>query len=91
MCRWVKLLLKHLVLSAALHDALARSRLLALTAWHTHSQLWYTSAMADIHGAWQRADHWHVSLLQENPDEVCPAGWKPGDETMKPDPKVSWQ
>ena len=29
--------------------------------------------------------------LQENPDEVCPAGWKPGDETMKPDPKVSSQ
>lgn len=27
--------------------------------------------------------------VQENPDEVCPAGWKPGDETMKPDPKVS--
>uniref|UniRef100_A0A7S3ZDD6 Peroxiredoxin C-terminal domain-containing protein n=1 Tax=Lotharella globosa TaxID=91324 RepID=A0A7S3ZDD6_9EUKA len=27
--------------------------------------------------------------VQTNPDEVCPAGWKPGDETMKPDPKGS--
>ncbi len=26
-------------------------------------------------------------LSQENPDEVCPAGWKPGEVTMKPDPK----
>jgi peroxiredoxin (alkyl hydroperoxide reductase subunit C) len=28
-----------------------------------------------------------LKYVQENPDEVCPAGWKPGDETMKPDPK----
>uniref|UniRef100_A0A7S0D3J6 thioredoxin-dependent peroxiredoxin n=1 Tax=Amorphochlora amoebiformis TaxID=1561963 RepID=A0A7S0D3J6_9EUKA len=27
--------------------------------------------------------------VQENPDEVCPAGWKPGDMTMKPDKKGS--
>jgi peroxiredoxin (alkyl hydroperoxide reductase subunit C) len=27
--------------------------------------------------------------VQENPDEVCPAGWKPGDVTMKPDPQGS--
>ena len=27
--------------------------------------------------------------VQENPDEVCPAGWKPGDNTMKPDPEGS--
>jgi peroxiredoxin (alkyl hydroperoxide reductase subunit C) len=26
---------------------------------------------------------------QANPDEVCPAGWKPGDATMKPDPEGS--
>ncbi|KAG9130956.1 hypothetical protein Leryth_006740 [Lithospermum erythrorhizon] len=25
----------------------------------------------------------------ENPDEVCPAGWKPGEKSMKPDPKLS--
>lgn len=30
-----------------------------------------------------------VQYVQENPDEVCPAGWKPGDVTMKPDPKGS--
>nr|BAO53977.1 peroxiredoxin [Euglena gracilis] len=24
--------------------------------------------------------------VQANPDEVCPAGWKKGDKTMKPDP-----
>jgi len=30
-----------------------------------------------------------VKHVQENPDEVCPAGWKPGDKTMKPDPKGS--
>ncbi len=30
-----------------------------------------------------------VQYVQENPDEVCPAGWKPGDVTMKPDPKKS--
>ncbi|KAE8700890.1 2-Cys peroxiredoxin BAS1 [Hibiscus syriacus] len=27
--------------------------------------------------------------VQENPDEVCPAGWKPGEKSMKPDPKLS--
>jgi peroxiredoxin (alkyl hydroperoxide reductase subunit C) len=30
-----------------------------------------------------------VQHVQMNPDEVCPAGWKPGDKTMKPDPKGS--
>lgn len=30
-----------------------------------------------------------VQYVQNNPDEVCPAGWKPGDKTMKPDPKGS--
>eukprot|EP00472_Partenskyella_glossopodia_P003890 CAMPEP_0197525930 /NCGR_PEP_ID=MMETSP1318-20131121/15153_1 /TAXON_ID=552666 /ORGANISM="Partenskyella glossopodia, Strain RCC365" /LENGTH=319 /DNA_ID=CAMNT_0043079779 /DNA_START=101 /DNA_END=1060 /DNA_ORIENTATION=+ len=30
-----------------------------------------------------------VSYVQENPDEVCPAGWKPGDITMKEDPEGS--
>ena len=30
-----------------------------------------------------------VKHVQDNPDEVCPAGWKPGDKTMKPDPKGS--
>ncbi|CAN1277601.1 2-Cys peroxiredoxin BAS1-like, chloroplastic, partial [Linum perenne] len=29
------------------------------------------------------------TLQQENPDEVCPAGWKPGEKSMKPDPKMS--
>lgn len=29
-----------------------------------------------------------IQYIQNNPDEVCPAGWKPGDKTMKPDPKV---
>lgn len=27
--------------------------------------------------------------VQSNPDEVCPAGWKPGDATMNPDPVKS--
>ena len=30
-----------------------------------------------------------IQYVQENPDEVCPAGWKPGESTMKPDPKGS--
>ncbi|KAL6763797.1 2-cys peroxiredoxin, chloroplastic [Haematococcus lacustris] len=30
-----------------------------------------------------------IQYVQNNPDEVCPAGWKPGDKTMKPDPKKS--
>eukprot|EP00250_Pteridium_aquilinum_P022579 c25419_g1_i1 orf=168-1001(+) len=30
-----------------------------------------------------------VQYVQDNPDEVCPAGWKPGDKTMKPEPKGS--
>jgi len=30
-----------------------------------------------------------IQYVQSNPDEVCPAGWKPGDKTMKPDPKKS--
>ncbi|KAL1545638.1 myb-like DNA-binding protein bas1 [Salvia divinorum] len=30
-----------------------------------------------------------LRTLQENPDEVCPAGWKPGEKSMKPDPKLS--
>ncbi|PZV16624.1 MAG: peroxiredoxin [Leptolyngbya sp.] len=27
--------------------------------------------------------------VQSHPDEVCPAGWKPGDATMNPDPVKS--
>ena len=27
--------------------------------------------------------------VQSNPDEVCPANWTPGENTMKPDPKGS--
>eukprot|EP00803_Ostreobium_quekettii_P007376 evm.model.scf_89.13 EVM.evm.TU.scf_89.13 scf_89:58447-59181(+) len=30
-----------------------------------------------------------IQYVQENPDEVCPAGWTPGDRTMKPDPTGS--
>eukprot|EP00850_Spirogloea_muscicola_P013149 SM000088S23690 [mRNA] locus=s88:91033:93290:+ [translate_table: standard] len=30
-----------------------------------------------------------VQYVQDNPDEVCPAGWKPGERTMKPDTKLS--
>jgi len=30
-----------------------------------------------------------LQYVQENPDEVCPAGWKPGDKSMKPDPRQS--
>jgi len=30
-----------------------------------------------------------IQYVQANPDEVCPAGWKPGEKTMKPDPKGS--
>ncbi|CAD7695696.1 unnamed protein product [Ostreobium quekettii] len=30
-----------------------------------------------------------IQYVQENPDEVCPAGWTPGDKTMKPDPTGS--
>lgn len=25
-----------------------------------------------------------IQYTQENPDEVCPAGWQPGEKTMKP-------
>ena len=27
-----------------------------------------------------------IQHVQTNPDEVCPAGWQPGDKTMNPDP-----
>jgi peroxiredoxin 2/4 len=27
-----------------------------------------------------------IQHVQNNPDEVCPAGWQPGDATMNPDP-----
>ncbi len=30
-----------------------------------------------------------IQYVQANPDEVCPAGWKPGEKTMKPDPVES--
>jgi peroxiredoxin 2/4 len=30
-----------------------------------------------------------IQHVQANPDEVCPAGWKPGDKTMNPDPTKS--
>ncbi|CAH8349672.1 unnamed protein product [Eruca vesicaria subsp. sativa] len=30
-----------------------------------------------------------LQYIQENPDEVCPAGWKPSEKSMKPDPKLS--
>ena len=30
-----------------------------------------------------------IQHVQNNPDEVCPAGWTPGAATMKPDPKGS--
>ena len=30
-----------------------------------------------------------LQYVQANPDEVCPAGWKPGDKTMKPEPEGS--
>lgn len=30
-----------------------------------------------------------LQYVQENPDEVCPAGWKPGDKTMNPSPEGS--
>ncbi|MCO5584855.1 hypothetical protein L7F22_038787 [Adiantum nelumboides] len=30
-----------------------------------------------------------VQFVQENPDEVCPVGWKPGEKTIKPDSKLS--
>ncbi|CAN6991944.1 unnamed protein product [Brassica rapa subsp. trilocularis] len=30
-----------------------------------------------------------LQYIQENPDEVFPAGWKPGEKSMKPDPKLS--
>lgn len=30
-----------------------------------------------------------LQYVQSHPDEVCPAGWKPGSATMKPDPKGS--
>jgi peroxiredoxin (alkyl hydroperoxide reductase subunit C) len=30
-----------------------------------------------------------VQYVQANPDEVCPAGWKPGAATMNPTPKGS--
>ena len=27
-----------------------------------------------------------IQYVQSHPDEVCPAGWQPGDKTMNPDP-----
>jgi peroxiredoxin 2/4 len=30
-----------------------------------------------------------VQYVQSHPDEVCPAGWKPGEKTMSPDPVKS--
>jgi peroxiredoxin 2/4 len=30
-----------------------------------------------------------IQHVQSNPDEVCPAGWQPGDATMNPDPVKS--
>lgn len=30
-----------------------------------------------------------IQYVQSHPDEVCPAGWKPGDKTMNPDPVKS--
>ncbi|KAK9734313.1 hypothetical protein RND81_04G130900 [Saponaria officinalis] len=30
-----------------------------------------------------------LQYVQDNPDEVCPAGWKPGEKSMKPNPKLS--
>ncbi len=30
-----------------------------------------------------------IQYVQANPDEVCPAGWQPGDKTMSPDPVKS--
>ncbi|KAL4425788.1 hypothetical protein ABPG75_009804 [Micractinium tetrahymenae] len=30
-----------------------------------------------------------LQYVQSHPDEVCPAGWKPGSATMKPDPEGS--
>jgi peroxiredoxin (alkyl hydroperoxide reductase subunit C) len=27
-----------------------------------------------------------IQYVQANPEEVCPANWKPGDKTMIPDP-----
>ena len=30
-----------------------------------------------------------IQHVQSHPDEVCPAGWQPGDQTMVPDPVKS--
>lgn len=30
-----------------------------------------------------------IQYVQKNPEEVCPANWKPGDKTMIPDPTKS--
>ncbi|QLE58483.1 peroxiredoxin [Nostoc sp. TCL26-01] len=30
-----------------------------------------------------------IQYVQSHPDEVCPAGWQPGDKTMTPDPVKS--
>ena len=30
-----------------------------------------------------------IQYVQAHPDEVCPAGWQPGDQTMVPDPVKS--
>lgn len=30
-----------------------------------------------------------LQYVQSHPDEVCPAGWQPGDKTMNPDPVKS--
>jgi peroxiredoxin (alkyl hydroperoxide reductase subunit C) len=30
-----------------------------------------------------------LQYVQTHPDEVCPAGWQPGEKTMNPDPVKS--
>ena len=46
-------------------------------------------ASTDIY-FWFVRELWQaLQYVQDNPDEVCPAGWKPGEKTMKPDSKLS--
>ena len=50
----------------------------------TINNLAFGRSVDETHRTLQALQH-----VQSHPDEVCPAGWKPGDATMNPDPVKS--
>ena len=49
----------------------------------------FTNSRCDFASFQARAAEVTVACCEGKGDEVCPAGWKPGDDTMKPDPDGS--